>query len=219
MEDDLRLMTDEDEISNNENVPIKNRLFYFYYQINKKNEINEVVTSIFIVIETLQQISFVFSEPLYSLWKIKNEKTGDFLKKIITGPRLSQLFRLVKFNVYLIVWIALVIILFSFIISILLSIQINNMKFTFFRFNVILGSYCFNAMNGVLLNPILETLLLMVKCENKKVEITNDGIECFKSIHILYLSITILFFILFFIVLILYIFKNNNISALHCKCK
>ena len=202
MEDDLRLMTDEDEISNNENVPIKNRLFYFYYQINKKNEINEVVTSIFIVIETLQQISFVFSEPLYSLWKIKNEKTGDFLKKIITGPRLSQLFRLVKFNVYLIVWIALVIILFSFIISILLSIQINNMKFTFFRFNVILGSYCFNAMNGVLLNPILETLLLMVKCENKKVEITNDGIECFKSIHILYLSITILFFILFFIVLI-----------------
>ncbi len=202
MDDDFKIMTEEDDLTKNERIPLKNRLFNFYYQINKKNDINEVVTSIFIIIETIQQISYVFSEPLYSLWRIKNEKTGEFIQKIITATRISQLFRLVKFNVFLTAWIALTVLLFAFILSIAVSIQINNMKFTVFRFNVILGSYCFNTMNGVLLVPILETLLSMIKCQNKKVEITDDGIECFKSLHILYLSCVILISIFFIVLLI-----------------
>ena len=171
MDDDFKIMTEEDDLTKNERIPLKNRLFNFYYQINKKNDINEVVTSIFIIIETIQQISYVFSEPLYSLWRIKNEKTGEFIQKIITATRISQLFRLVKFNVFLTAWIALTVLLFAFILSIAVSIQINNMKFFVFRFNVILGSYCFNTMNGVLLVLILETLLSMKNVKIKKLKL------------------------------------------------
>ena len=59
MDDDFKIMTEEDDLTKNERIPLKNRLFNFYYQINKKNDINEVVTSIFIIIETIQQISYV----------------------------------------------------------------------------------------------------------------------------------------------------------------
>ena len=83
--------------------------------------------------------------------------------------------------------------MFGFILSILVNIQINNMKFTIFRFNIIMGSYSFNVINGFLLIPIFETLLLMAKCRNNKVEICDDGIQCYKSIHILY------FFFIYFI--------------------
>ena len=113
----------------------------------------------------------LISEPLYSLWRIINEKTGEFIQKIITATRISQLFRLVKFNVFLTAWIALTVLLFAFILSIAVSIQINNMKFFVFRFNVILGSYCFNTMNGVLLVLILETLLSMKNVKIKKLKL------------------------------------------------
>ena len=201
MDDDFKINADTGELTNNERLSIKERLFFFYYQINKKNEINELVTSIFIILETIQQISYVFSEPLYDLWKISNENSGKFIKKVITATRISQLFSLVKFNVFLYGWITLEVLLFAFIISILLSIQINNMKFTVFRFNVIMGSYSFNVINGFLLVPILETILLMVKCENNKIEITDDGIKCYKSMHILYFSISVLFSFLFIILI------------------
>ena len=201
MEDNFKFVSDTGEITNNEGFSIKNRIFFFYHQINKKNEINEVVTSIFIILETIQQISFVFSDPLYDLWGISNEKSGKFLKKIITATRLSQLFRFVKFNVFVIGWAFLIILMFAFILSILVSIQINNMKFTIFRFNVIMGSYSFNVINGFLLIPILETLLLMAKCKNNKVEICEDGIQCYKSMHVLYFSLSILFSFLFVILL------------------
>ena len=136
MDEDFKFISDTGELTNNERVSIKNRIFFFYYQINKKNEINEVVTSIFIILETLQQISFVFSEPLYSLWRISNEDSGKYLKRIITATRLSQLFRLIKFNIFVIVWAILIILLFAYILSLLVSIQINNMKFTIFRFKM-----------------------------------------------------------------------------------
>ena len=101
MDDDFKINADTGELTNNERLSIKERLFFFYYQINKKNEINELVTSIFIILETIQQISYVFSEPLYDLWKISNENSGKFIKKVITATRISQLFSLVKFNVFL----------------------------------------------------------------------------------------------------------------------
>ncbi len=199
MDDDFKINTDSGELSNNEGLSIKERIFFFYYQINKKNEINELVTSIFIILETIQQVSYVFTDPLYDIWKISNKDTGKFIKNVITATRLSQLFRLVKFNTFLYGWISLEILLFAFIISILLSIQINNMKFTVFRFNIIMGSYSFNLINGFLLVPILETILLMIKCENNRIQITEDGIKCYKSMHILYFSFSILFSLLFII--------------------
>ena len=58
MDDDFKIMTDEADLTKNERIPLKNRLFNFYYQINKKKDIKEV-TRIFIIIETIQQISYV----------------------------------------------------------------------------------------------------------------------------------------------------------------
>ena len=58
MDDDFKIMTEEDDLTKNERIPLKNRLFNFYYQINKKKDIKEV-TRIFIIIEKIQQISYV----------------------------------------------------------------------------------------------------------------------------------------------------------------
>ena len=36
MDDDFKTMTEEDDLTKNERIPLKNRLFNSYYQINKK---------------------------------------------------------------------------------------------------------------------------------------------------------------------------------------
>ena len=41
MDDDFKIMTEEDDLTKNERIPLKNRLFNFYYQINKKKDIKK----------------------------------------------------------------------------------------------------------------------------------------------------------------------------------
>ena len=41
MDDDFKIMTDEADLTKNERIPLKNRLFNFYYQINKKKDIKK----------------------------------------------------------------------------------------------------------------------------------------------------------------------------------
>ncbi len=52
------------ELSTTEEVTLKTKLFtYFYYVLNKK-DINILLTTIFLIIETIQFISYAFSDPV-----------------------------------------------------------------------------------------------------------------------------------------------------------
>ena len=59
------------DLTQTEKLEIKNNLFYLFYHINKKKDMNILICCFYIFIETFQIISFAFSEPVYIKKNIK----------------------------------------------------------------------------------------------------------------------------------------------------
>ncbi len=52
------------ELSALDEVPLKLRLFNFYYFVLKKKDINMLFCALLLILETIQIISFAFSDPV-----------------------------------------------------------------------------------------------------------------------------------------------------------
>jgi len=181
-----------------EDQSIKERIFHYCYYLNRDHKLNFQMTSIFYILETVQLVSYAFSYPLQTIWKIP-EKREKNIHKILTITRISSLFELLDFKTYLIIWITLLILLFSIFLLFGLSLQINTKRNMFYRFNIKLAKIAFNSLSQFFLIPIFETILLMLRCdENNYVELKN-GIKCYKGIHILYSVLSIIFTIIYLI--------------------
>lgn len=59
------------DLTSNDEITIKNRLYLFFFYALKKRDITFFLSTVFMVFETIQLVSFAFSEP------VKNKK--DFL--------------------------------------------------------------------------------------------------------------------------------------------
>lgn len=67
---------------------------------------------------------------------------------------------------------------------------------------------------------MIELLLLMVKCENSKIPLFSDSIECWKGLHLLYAFLSILFSLIFYaFVIILNVFLFNPLHDKHVSTK
>jgi len=189
-----------------EDTSFKERFFHLCYFLNRDIKINFEITAVLYILETVQLISYAFSYPLQSIWKIPKD-TDKIVHRIVTSTRISCLFELFDFNSYLIIWIILLIIIFLVFLSFVLALQINTMQSLFYRFNISLAKSVFNPMSQFFMIPILETLLIMNRCENNHVYL-DDGIECFKGIHILYCALSIIFGLVFiFFILVVELFN------------
>ena len=193
-------------ILTSENASILEKIFTFYNYVNKNNKINVQLTSIFLYLETVQIISYAFTKPLIQIWKF-SEKTEKYVKPIVSSFRISMLFHIFNFDVFLKVWITLLILLFLFFLSFGLSLQINSYKSKFYKFNIIIAKHIYNELNNFFFIPIFESLLLMLRCRDGKVTM-DDGIECYKSYHIIYTALSIAFAFLFLCFVILNCFFN-----------
>ena len=135
---------EKDEINKKEIIQTKDEITtkikiftYFYYLILKKN-FNVFILSFFLIIESIQVISFGISDPHTKIWKIKTNKINN-INTFIGAVRITQILKYVSFKIYLIIWGATIFILFSSILLVLMAIKINKPNSGFYKFVISFG--------------------------------------------------------------------------------
>ena len=98
---------------------------YFYLIIKSKGKTNSVIASFFIVLETIQIVSYAFSEPHLDTWKL-NKNAIKYISIILGSMRISPLMKYVSYNNYLIALYCLVALVFIFFVFILFQIISSN---------------------------------------------------------------------------------------------
>ncbi len=58
------------ELSTTEEITLKSKLFTYFYYVLKKKDINLLLCSIFLIFETIQFISYAFSDPVILYFNI-----------------------------------------------------------------------------------------------------------------------------------------------------
>ena len=181
-------------IQTNDELTTKTKLFNFFYNVLKRKDFNVFVTSLLLIIETIQVISYAFSDPHSKFWKIE-EKKMDNLNILIGALRGTSILKYVSFNIYLLIWGIMILIIFLTGLSISMAIKFNKTNTSFYKIIISYAKIISSLMMSVGLIPCTEFLLLMVKCKNNKIDIVNQPITCFKGVHYLYVGLTIIFLI------------------------
>ena len=174
---------------------------YFYTMLKEKKEISFLEIYILYILETIQLISYGLSEPHITTWKEKNS-TLKTLSDIIGISRITTLMKYIKFDIYLIVFFILVVIIFGFFVFLIVNILFfKESKFFLYSVNIIRN--LIYPLSIFLFIPITELFLLPLKCnEENKVDIVKNGIDCWNSIHYLYSILGIISSLLFLLLTI-----------------
>ncbi len=178
------LIQTSDEMNN------KEKIFNYFYNILKKKDINVFIICLLIIIETIQIISYGFSDPHKKFWKIKESRIKN-INSLIGALRITQILKYVTFNIYLILWAISVILIFVSILLISMAIKFNKPNSSLYKIVVNYGKYVSLLMTSIGLIPCTELLLLMFKCEDNKISIVKDPIKCYKGVHFLYAALSI----------------------------
>ena len=191
---------------------------YFYLLLKTKKEFNTIILSILIVLETIQFISYAFTEPHLNSWKI-DKKIIDIISVILGSTRISPLMKYITFNNYLIVSYCLLGLIFIYYIIILFHILTitpstkNIVGISLIKISINIGSV-------FLYIPITELLLLPIKCKDGNIELIfdSDQQKCGEGFYYLYVVLgiigTVLLFILilFFLNFYFYPFYESNLN-------
>ena len=202
---------EKDEINKKEIIQTKDEITtkikiftYFYYLILKKN-FNVFILSFFLIIESIQVFSFGFSEPHKKLWKIKSNKI-DYVNSFVGAVRITPILKYVSFTIYLIIWGIVIFIFFAGILLIFMAIKINKPNSTFYKFVINYGKRVSSVMLSIFLIPSTEILLLMLKCNNNKIDVVKNPITCYNGVHYLYVALSIIFVIVQYFLIFLFVF-------------
>ena len=188
------------EISKEEKT-LKLKVFnFFYFMFSGKNK-----TSLFTLyfchsFEIMQILSFAFYKPHLMTWKIDTDKFR-IISTIFSLFRLTPLFQFVSFKIFEIIFFTFVALTFA--LSLFLIIQIifrdNNSKI-FHRFL----SFTYLIMGPLSIFfyiPMTELFLLPLRCNNNKIFTKNNVLQCWKGIHLIYVTLGALSAISLFIYL------------------
>lgn len=189
---------------------------YFYLIIKSKGKTNSVIASFFIVLETIQIVSYAFSEPHLDTWKL-NKNAIKYISIILGSMRISPLMKYISYNNYLIALYCLVALVFIFFVFILFQIISSNSSTRQIK-GIYFTRLVLNLLAIFLYIPITELFLFPLNCKNGKIAVISDSIECGKDLYYLYVvlgiigAVLIFFIIFFFLNFYFYPFYeyNNN---------
>ena len=184
----------KDLIQTSDEMNGKEKIFNFFYNVIKKKNLNVFIICLLIIIETIQIISYGFSDPHKKFWKIKENRIKN-INTLVGALRVTQILKYVKFNIYLVIWAIVLVMIFITILLLSMAIKFNKPNSSLYKIVVTYGKYISIIMTSIGLIPCTELLLLMYKCEDKKVDIVKDSIKCFKGVHFLYSVLSIVFLI------------------------
>ena len=196
-------------IQTKDEISTKIKIFTYFYHIILKKDFNIFILSFFLIIESIQVISFGISDPHTKIWKIKTNKINN-INTFIGAVRITQILKYVSFKIYLIIWGATIFILFSSILLVLMAIKINKPNSGFYKFVISFGKNVSSIILSIGLIPSTEILLLMLKCNNNKIDIVKNPITCYQGIHYLYMALSIFFLFIHYLLLFLFVFFSFN---------
>ena len=101
----------KDLIQTNDEMNQKEKIFNYFHNVLKKKNLNVFFICLLLVIETIQNISYGFSDPHKKFWKIKDSKIKN-INSFVGVLRITQILKYVKFDIYLIIWAILLVIVF-----------------------------------------------------------------------------------------------------------
>jgi len=179
------------EISNEEKT-LKSKVFsYFYFMLNGKNKTGLYTLFFFHFLEIIQIISFAFYNPHFITWKIDIKKIR-IISTVLSAFRLIPLFQFVSFFAFKFIFFTFVAIAFA--LSIFLTIQIifrdNNSKIfhRFLSFTLLI----MEPLTIFFYIPMTELFFLPLRCNNNKFFAKNNEFQCWKGIHLVYVTLGVL---------------------------
>ena len=181
-----------------EDKTFKIKSFNLFYLISKEKQYNRWTIFIFIFLEMIQLISYAFDDPHKPLWKIK-ESTINNIVKALGATRIISLMEFINFIIYLIIFILLIIMIFCLFLFLLMEIILGESQTKIYKKCVTFTNLLINPLIIFLYIPIMELILLPLKCEDGVIDIVKDGIKCYADLHYLYMAIGIIGSFLFFI--------------------
>jgi hypothetical protein len=147
------------ELTTSDEVLMNQRIFNFYYFVLRKKDLNLFLCVLFLILETLQMISYAFSDPVDSnnanLWGL-NLDTMDNLKKILTSVRLAPLLNAsnVGFSLYVAIWGCMIAYVFFHTLVMAMAMRINKITSKFYQIIVSFTCYFTLPLSTFFLIPI-----------------------------------------------------------------
>ena len=183
-----------------ENKTLSNKIFnYFHIMLSDKREISFLEIYILYILETIQLMSYGISEPHINTWK-ENSSIMKKISDIIGISRITTLMKYVKFNIYIIIFFILVVLIFAFFVLLLMQIIFLKSESKSFLATITIVKTLIYPLFIFFFIPITELVLLPLKCNSEnKVDIVQDGIICWESLHYLYAILGIFASIIFFV--------------------
>ena len=179
---------------------------YFYFILKDKKEINLPSSCIFIFLEMIQLLSFAFDDPHKQTWKIPDNVMKN-ISTIVGSLRIAPLMRWVSYNIYIIIFFILVVLMFLLSLLMIMQVLFANPSAKIYRIGVSFVRHSITPLTILLTIPIMEVVLMPLKCVDGKVDTISDGGDCWVNMHFLYVILGILVNILFmFIIFIMLTF-------------
>ena len=187
---------------------IKTKIYnYFYFILKDKKEINLPSSCIFIFLEMIQLISFAFDDPHKKTWKIA-ENSMKNISIIVGAIRIAPLMHWVSYNIYIIIFFILVVLMFLLCLLMTMQVLFANPSSKIYRIGVSFVRHFITPLTILLTIPIIEVVLMPLKCVDGKVDTFLNGGECWVNMHFLYvilgIAVNILFMIIIFIMITFY---------------
>ena len=186
------------DINSNEKAFIYKIFRYFYSLFQDKKESKLFLKFIQLFIETIQFISYAFSSNHYNSWKIERTKI-IIIENVLSAFRLSSLIKYFIYKIYMAISTCLVIIIFFLCLIVLLNILFidSSSRLNLYTSTIIRSSI--GILSNLLFIPIIEILLLSIRCVDGKVYDFKDGNTCWKDLHFLNVILDIIGTFLFLI--------------------
>ena len=185
------------DIAITEDVSLKTKIFTFFFYILRKRDINLFFSSFLLFLETLQLISYSFTSPHSSIWRV-NLSTMEYIELIVGTPRITPLMRYLKYDYFIIIYIILLGYIFIHCLLITMIIKFNKTQSKFYQLGIAFTRYFTSPLTIFLLIPISELILLPLKCENNKIAIIKESIECWNGLHYLFAVLSCIFTLVFY---------------------
>ena len=187
---------------------IKTKIYnYFYFILKDKKEINRASSCIFIFIEMIQLLSYAFGDPNKEIWKISEDKM-KLISSIVGAVRIAPLMRWVSFDIYIIIFFIIVVLMFFLCLLMTMQVLFANPSSKIYQIGVSFVRHFINPLTILLTIPVMELVLMPLKCKDGIVDTIKDGIECWKKMHYLYavlgIAVNIIFVPIIFIMITFY---------------
>ena len=151
----------------------------------------------------MQLISFAFSYPHISTWKI-SEKAFEIIEIITSAFRLSPLLRFVSFSTYIIIFTIFFVLIFAFTLLLIIQIIFRNSNSKIYNRLLAFTHISISPLTIFFYIPMSELFLIPLKCGENKIFQNTDLIKCWNGLHFIFiilgiLAATFLFICLFFL--------------------